>query len=279
NVFIRNIIFSLSLSLSLSLSELEQLQAEEEELKRNISEVEIERQQALAQINSLRREASRTKECLEKFNCSEWEIIEWSDSQAVFTFLYDSIELTITFGEPVDGLPFLSKTCRKIVDINFETLLHENKAPPSSLLVHRLIFQFIEDQGSWKNKCITQHHVPKMLQEISLVVSRCRLLGEEIEFLNRWGPNYNLMNIDVNNTEVKLLFSSSAAFAKFELTLTLSAHYPSVPLSFTIQNLIGNIDQDKIAAILSNVPLDNSYLKTAVKYIYQDLLQDPHLHH
>ncbi|XP_074091210.1 outer kinetochore KNL1 complex subunit KNL1 [Macrotis lagotis] len=253
--------------------ELEQLQAEEKELKRNISELEIQKQQALAQINCLQREANRTKECLEKFNCSEWEIIEWSDSQAVFTFLYDSIELTITFGEPVDGLPFLSKTCRKIIDVNFKTLLHENKAPPSSLLVHRLIFQFIEDQGSWKNKCITQHHVPKMLQEISLVVSRCRLLGEEIEFLNRWGPNYNLMNIDVNNTEVKLLFSSSAAFAKFELTLTLSAYYPSVPLSFTIQNLIGNIAQDKIAAILSNVPLDNNYLKTAVKYIYQDLLQ------
>ncbi|XP_036592580.1 kinetochore scaffold 1 [Trichosurus vulpecula] len=259
--------------------ELEQLQAEEEELKRNISELEIERQQALAQIDNLQQEANRTKKCLEKFNCSEWEIIEWSDSQAVFTFLYDSIELTITFGEPVDGLPFLSKTCRKIIDINFETLLHENKAPPSSLLVHRLIFQFIEDQGSWKNKCITQHHVPKMLQEISLVVSRCRLLGEEIEFLNRWGPKYNLMNIDVNNTEVKLLFSSSAAFSKFELTLTLSAHYPSVPLSFTIQNLIGNIAQDKIAAILSNVPLDNNYLKTAVKCIYQDLLQGPHLRH
>ncbi|KAM9071095.1 kinetochore scaffold 1 [Sarcophilus harrisii] len=259
--------------------ELEQLQAEEEKLKRNISELEIQSQQALAQINSLQREADRTKECLEKFNFSEWEIIEWSDSQAIFTFLYDSIELTITFGEPVDDLPFLSKACRKIIGVNFETLLHENKAPPSSLLVHRLIFQFIEDQESWRNKCITQHHVPKMLQEISLVVNRCRLLGEEIEFLNRWGPNYNLMNIDVNNTELKLLFSSTAAFAKFELTLTLSAHYPSVPLSFTIQNIIGNVSQDQIAAILSNVPLDNNYLKTAIKCIYQDLLQGPQLHH
>ncbi|XP_051829611.1 kinetochore scaffold 1 [Antechinus flavipes] len=259
--------------------ELEQLQAEEEKLKRNISELEIQSQQALAQINSLQREADRSKECLEKFNFSEWEIIEWSDSQAIFTFLYDSIELTITFGEPVDDLPFLNKACRKIIGVNFETLLHEKKAPPSSLLVHRLIFQFIEDQESWRNKCITQHHVPKMLQEISLVVNRCRLLGEEIEFLNRWGPNYNLMNIDVNNTELKLLFSSTAAFAKFELTLTLSAHYPSVPLSFTIQNIIGNISQDQIAAILSNVPLDNNYLKTAVKCIYRDLLQGPQLHH
>ncbi|XP_016283287.2 kinetochore scaffold 1 isoform X4 [Monodelphis domestica] len=258
--------------------ELEQLQAKEEELKRNISELEIQRQQAFAQINILQTEANTTKERLEKFNGSEWEIIEWSDSQAVFTFLYDSIELTITFGEPVDGPPFLNKICRKIVGVNFETLLNENKAPPSSLLVHRLILQFIKDQESWKNKCITQHHVPKMLQEISLVVSHCRLLGEEIEYLSRWGPKFNLMNVDVNNTQVQLLFSSSAAFAKFELTLSLSAHYPSVPVSFTIQNLIGNTAQDKIAAILSKVPLDNNYLKTAVKYIYQDLLQGPHIH-
>lgn len=41
----------------------------------------------------------------------------------------------------------------------------------------------------------------QMLQEISLVVSHCKLLGEEIEFLKRWGPNYNLISIDVNNTE------------------------------------------------------------------------------
>lgn len=32
---------------------------------------------------------------------SEWDVIEWSDDQAIFTFLYDTIELVITFGEPV----------------------------------------------------------------------------------------------------------------------------------------------------------------------------------
>ena len=35
------------------------------------------------------------------FSLSEWDVIEWSDDQAVFTFLYDTIELIITFGEPV----------------------------------------------------------------------------------------------------------------------------------------------------------------------------------
>ncbi|XP_065727778.1 LOW QUALITY PROTEIN: kinetochore scaffold 1 [Phocoena phocoena] len=253
--------------------ELEQLKTEEEKLQRNLLELEVQKKQTLAQIDFVQKQTNRTEELLNHLSLSEWDVIEWSDDQAIFTFLYDTVELTITFGEPVVGLRFLDKACRKIVDLNFQSLLDEDKAPPSSLLVHNLIFQYIEQQQSWKKKCTTQHQVPKMLQEISLVVSHCKLLGEEIEFLKRWGPNYNLMNIAVNNTELRLLFCSSAAFAKFEITLSLSAHYPSVPLPFSIQNHLGNIGLDKIAAILSKAPLEDNYLKNVVKQIYQDLLQ------
>ncbi|XP_057580228.1 kinetochore scaffold 1 isoform X2 [Hippopotamus amphibius kiboko] len=253
--------------------ELEQLKTEEEKLQRNLLELEVQKEQALAQIDFVQKQTNRTEELLDQLSMSEWDVIEWSDDQAVFTFLYDTVELTITFGEPVVGLPFLDKAYRKIVDLNFQSLLDEDKAPPSSLLVHNLIFQYIEQQESWKKKCTTQHQVPKMLQEISLVVSHCKLLGEEIEFLKRWGPNYNLMNMDVNNTELRLLFSSSAAFAKFEITLSLSAHYPSVPLPFSVQNHLGNIGQDEIAAIISKAPLEDNYLKNVVKQIYRDLLQ------
>ncbi|XP_004609829.2 kinetochore scaffold 1 [Sorex araneus] len=254
--------------------ELEQLKTKEEELKRNLLELEVQRGQILNQIDSIQKQTSKTNELLDQLSLSEWDVIEWSDDQAVFTFLYDTIELNIIFGETEVGLPFLDKSSRKIIDLNFQSLLDENEAPSSSLLVHKLIFQYIEGQESWKKKCATQLQVPKMLQEISLIVSHCRLLGEEIEFLKRWGANYNLMSIDVNNTELKLLFSSSAAFAKFEITLSLSACYPSVPLPFTFQNHIGNIGKDKITAILSKVPLEDNYLKNVVKQIYQDLLQN-----
>ncbi|XP_006073115.4 LOW QUALITY PROTEIN: kinetochore scaffold 1 [Bubalus bubalis] len=254
--------------------ELEQLKTEEEKLQRNFLELEIQKEQILAQLDFAQKQTKRTEELLDQLSLSEWDVIEWSDDQAVFTFLYDTIELIITFGEPVVGLPFLGKAYRKIVDLNFQSLLDEDKAPPSSLLVHNLIFQYIEQQESWKKICTTQHQVPKMLQEISLVVSHCKLLGEEIEFLKRWGPNYNLISIDVNNTELKLLFSSSAAFAKFEITLSLSAHYPSIPLPFSIQNHLGNIGQDEVTAVLSKVPLEDNYLKNVVKQIYRDLLQD-----
>ncbi|XP_020141537.2 outer kinetochore KNL1 complex subunit KNL1 isoform X1 [Microcebus murinus] len=259
--------------------ELEQLKTEEEELQRNLLELEVQKEQTLAQIDFLQKQTKRTEELLDQLSLSEWDIIEWSDDQAVFTFVYDTVELTISFGESVVGCCFLEKPDKKIVDMNFQSLLDEDKAPPSSILVHKLIFQYIKEQESWKKKCTTQHEIPKMLQELSMAVNHCRLLGEEIEFLKRWGPNYNLMNIDVNNTELKLLFCSSAAFAKFEITFSLSAHYPSVPLPFTIQNHLGNIGQDEIAPILSKVPPEDNYLKNVVKQIYQDLLHDCHFFH
>ncbi|XP_004400485.1 PREDICTED: protein CASC5 [Odobenus rosmarus divergens] len=258
--------------------ELEQLKTEEEKLQRNLLELEVQKEQTLAHIDFVQKQTDKTEELLDQLSLCEWEVIEWSDDQAVFTFLYDTIELTITFGETVVGLLFLDKAYRKIVDLNFQSLLDEDKAPPSSLLVHKLIFQYIEEQEFWKKKCTTQHQVPKMLQEISLVVSHCRLLGEEIEFLKRWGPNYNLMNIDVTNTELRLLFSSSTAFVKFEITLPLSVHFPTVPLPFSIQNHLGNTGHDEITAILSKVPLEDNYLKNVVKQIYQDLLQDCHFY-
>uniref|UniRef100_UPI001A9DD998 kinetochore scaffold 1 n=1 Tax=Ictidomys tridecemlineatus TaxID=43179 RepID=UPI001A9DD998 len=222
---------------------------------RKLLELEVQKEQTLAQIDFMQKQTNRTEELLNQLSLSEWDVIEWTDDQAVFTFVYDTIELIITFGEPV-----------------------EDKAPTSSLLVHKLIFQYIEEQESWKKKCTTQHQVPKMLQELSPIVNNCRLLGEEIEFLKKWGPNYNLMDIDVNNTELKLLFSSSVAFAKFAVTLSLSAHYPLVPLPFTIQNHLGNTSQDEIAAVIHKVPLADNYLKNIVKQIYQDLLQGCHFY-
>uniref|UniRef100_A0A8C0G306 Kinetochore scaffold 1 n=1 Tax=Chelonoidis abingdonii TaxID=106734 RepID=A0A8C0G306_CHEAB len=240
---------------------------------RDLSNLEVQKKQGFSEINHLQNKASDCEELLDKYNFTEWEISEWSDQQAVFTFLYDSIELIITFGPPVGGAVFKDNPCRKIVDMSFESLLDEEKAPLSSCLVQRLIFQFIESQGSWQTKCTTMHHLPQMLHEVSLVVNRCRLLGEEIEFLNRWGGKFNLLKTEVDNTKVKLLFSTSTVFAKFEVTFSLSANYPSAPLPFTVQKLIGSLGHDEISAVLSNVPLGTSYLMRMVKMIHHDLLQ------
>ncbi|XP_010213915.1 PREDICTED: protein CASC5 [Tinamus guttatus] len=256
--------------------ELENLRAQEEELQRELSDLETEKEQVLAEINQLQKKEKGCEELLNTYNnFNEWEISEWSDQQAVFTFLYDSVEFTVVFGSQIDGDFFGGIPCRKIVSMSFESLLDEEEAPLSSRLVQRLIFQFIESKGCWQERCPTLHYLPQVLHDISLVVSRCKVLGEEIEFLEKWGGKFNLLKTDINNTEVKLLFSSSTAFAKFTLTLSLSANYPSASLPFTAQTKIGNIGEEEISAVLSKVPTGYHYLRRMVSSIHQNLLQGP----
>ncbi|NWW88186.1 KNL1 protein, partial [Rhynochetos jubatus] len=255
--------------------ELESLKAQEEELQRELSDLETQNEQMLVQMNQLKEEEKSCQELLEKYDFTEWEIAEWSEQRAVFNFLYDSVVLTVVFGPPVDGDVFGEDPSRKIVSLNFESLLDEEQAPASSCLVQRLIFQFIESQGCWQEKCPTLYYLPQVLHDISLVVSRCKTLGEEIEFLERWGGKFNLLKMSISDTTVKLLFSASTAFAKFELTLSLPANYPSTSLPFTVQNQIGNIGEEEISAVLSDVPVGYHYLRRIVSSIHQNLLQHP----
>ncbi|XP_075050625.1 outer kinetochore KNL1 complex subunit KNL1-like [Mixophyes fleayi] len=114
--------------------------------------------------------------------------------------------------------------------------------------------------------------MPQLLFEVSLVVSRCRLLGEEVQYLTKWGAKYNLVLTQVQNKQVRLLFSSLAAFVKFELTVHFSESYPTVPLAFTVLNRIGNIDHSRLTAVMSKVPVGLWLLKRAVKSIYENFL-------
>ncbi|NXC34757.1 KNL1 protein, partial [Campylorhamphus procurvoides] len=255
--------------------ELESLRAQEKELQRELSEMETEDEQMLVQMGELKKTEKSCQVILEKYDFTEWEILKWSEQQAVFHFLYDSVELTVVFGPPVDGDDFGVDPSRTIISLNFESFLDVEQAPPSSRLVQRLIFQFIESQGSWQEKCPTLYYLPQVLHDISLVVNRCKILGEEMEFLERWGGKFNLLKTDIKDTEVKLLFSASAAFAKFELTLSLSPNYPSAPLPFSVQTRIGNIGEKEISAVLSSVPVGHHYLRRIVTSIHQSLLQNP----
>ncbi|NXK95184.1 KNL1 protein, partial [Formicarius rufipectus] len=239
-----------------------------------LSEMETEDEQMLLQMDELKTTEKNCQKILEKYDFTEWEILEWSEQQAVFHFLYDSLELTVVFEPPVDGDDLGVDPSRTIISLNFESFLDVEQAPPSSCLVQRLIFQFIESQGNWQEKCPTLYYLPQVLHDISLVVNRCKILGEEIEFLERWGGKFNLLKTDIKDTEVKLLFSASAAFAKFELTLSLSSNYPSVPLPFSVQIHIGNIGEKEISAVLSSVSAGHHYLRRIVTLIHQNLLQD-----
>ncbi|NXJ68004.1 KNL1 protein, partial [Rostratula benghalensis] len=169
-------------------------------LCRELAGLEAENEQILVQMDQLKEKEKSCRELVEAYDFTEWEITEWSEQQAVFSFLYDAVELTVVFGPPVDGDDFGEDPSRQIVSLNFESLLDEEKAPPSSCLVQRLIFQFIESQGCWQEKCPTLYYLSQVLHEVSLVVSRCKVLGEEIEFLERWGGKFNLLKTEVVDT-------------------------------------------------------------------------------
>ncbi|XP_033917345.1 kinetochore scaffold 1 [Melopsittacus undulatus] len=255
--------------------ELENLKAQEEQLQRELSELETENEQMVAEMTQLKKKEESCKEILERYDFTEWQITEWSEQHAIFSFLYDAIELIVVFGTPTDGDVFSEDPSRKIVSLNFESFLDEEEAPRPSCLVQRLIFQFIQSRGCWQEKCPTLSHLPQALHDISLVVNRCKILGEELEYLERWGGKFNLLKTEISDTKVKLLFSASKAFAKFGLTLSLSATYPSAPLPFTVQHHIGNIGEEEISAVVSKVPVGYHYLRRIVSSIHQSLLQDP----
>ncbi|XP_026520103.1 kinetochore scaffold 1 [Notechis scutatus] len=253
--------------------ELENYKSQQDNLQRGQSDLSDKKQQIISEINQLQRNVRSCQELTEKYNFSEWVIKEWNDHQAVFTFLYDSIELTVGFKCPLDDATFRNKLSWEIVSLNFETLLDETKAAPTAKLVHKLIFQFIDSQKSWQKKCSAVHQLSQMLHDLSLVVNRCQLLGEEIEFLNKWGGKFYLLKTEVNNTNVSFLFSSSTPFAKFEVELSLSANYPTSPIVFTIQKCTGNLGHDEISVILSSVPVGANYLKRMVNQISCHLRQ------
>ncbi|XP_026653676.1 outer kinetochore KNL1 complex subunit KNL1 [Zonotrichia albicollis] len=255
--------------------ELQNITAQEEELLRELAQMDAEDELGLAEMEKLKNTERTCLEILEKYDFTEWELTEWSEQQAVFNFLYDSVTLTVVFGPPIDDEVFAAHPSRSIMSLDFESFLDEEQAPPSSCLVQKLIFQFIESQGCWQRKCPKLCYLPQALFDISLVVNRCRVLGDELEFLQRWGAKFQLLETDIKDTEVKLLFSSSVAFAKFELTLAVSHDYPAAVPPFRVHTHIGDIGEKEVAAVLSRVPAGHHYLQRAVTSIHQNLLQAP----
>ncbi|KAM8921388.1 outer kinetochore KNL1 complex subunit KNL1 [Pelodytes ibericus] len=256
-------------------TEIENLKSQEENSIKACEQLEDRKQHVLTQIGCLQDDARSLAKRLSENTFSEWELDTWTDDKSVFYFLYDSLELNITFGDIVDSLHFIDQPCRQISSVRLESSMDDDSAPPSSLLVHRLIMQFIEKKGCLQKHYKTQRDLPQLLFELSLVVSRCRLLGEELQYLMKWGAKYNILKMQVHHTEVKLLFSSLAAGAKFELVIKLTEAYPTLPLSFTVVNHIGKIGHSAISAVFSKVPVGPWCLKRTVNELYENLLIPP----
>ncbi|KAK6479188.1 kinetochore scaffold 1-like, partial [Huso huso] len=273
-----------------SISELElavkAMEEEFEHLKTHEANIERERLNLYSEQKNMKSKLCKLQEKKRQLEMSiqelsslaEWTLSEWLDERAVFTFLNGSLELELIFGETVDGVQFNGKPGKKILDIKVYTLLDDEAAPSSSLVAHKLITQFFESKGSLCQKYTTQQDLQKLLLDISLVVCRCRLLGEELHYLQKNGPaKFEILEMVILNTDIKIIFSSFKAFAKFEITLSLTPVYPASRLHLSsFNNYIGNASCDQVEQIISTVKPANSYLTRIVEKIHQNLLTKEH---
>ncbi|XP_075700916.1 outer kinetochore KNL1 complex subunit KNL1 isoform X2 [Rhinoderma darwinii] len=252
-------------------AEIDRLQLQEQHCIKESAELEAKKQKFLGQTGCLQEEARVIENKIES-SFTEWQLVKWTDKDGAFTFLYESLDLSISFGDYIDGESFNNQQCRRISSVTVESQMDDELAAPSSVLVHKLISQYIEKKGPFHETYKTQNNVPQLLFDLSLVVSRCRLLGEELEYLMKWGAIYNVLKAQVQDQEVRLVFSSLAALLKFELIIQLSEAYPTVPLAITVNNIIGSVADRTVTEILSNVPVGLWYLKRIVKSIHEHLL-------
>ncbi|XP_041070225.1 kinetochore scaffold 1 [Carcharodon carcharias] len=248
--------------------ELKKLQAEHHDVESQLAKViaEKELQEKAAHLCDLKQEF---QELL------EWTLFLYQDGQAVYRFLYESLELTLKFGEPECGGVSSGEKCRRILDINLISTLDEGEAPLHSKLVHELIMTYWESQGSWHDIYTNESQLPMLLLDVSLVVGRCRLLGDELEYLLNWGSKFDILKTEIQQMDVKYLFSSYDALSKFELTFHFKPSYPWCPLQFTFNSWFGNISGEHINEILLTVKPGPKYLTRIMKCLFLTLLIIP----
>ncbi|CAN2390001.1 Cancer susceptibility candidate 5, partial [Pristimantis euphronides] len=99
------------------------LKTQEQLFVRENLELEEKKQRLLGQLDCLQEEAGVIDKCLQEPSFTEWELVKWTDKAAAFIFLYGSLELSITFGDYIDGENFYNRPCRKISGVTVESQL------------------------------------------------------------------------------------------------------------------------------------------------------------
>ncbi|XP_064195599.1 kinetochore scaffold 1 [Anguilla rostrata] len=263
------------LTLELKQQELESLNMALADNERRVCELELEKNSTAGKVRKLQDETVELEKQITVLDrLTEWRLSEKTDDRAVFTFLYDSMGLEVLFEKPADKTMTGEETEQNVADITFQLELDEENSHCYARLVHSLLGQFIQNESSWAQRYPTSRHIPALLHDVALVVSRCRLLGEEIHRLQKWGSlRLDILEIGCVNSQVRILFSSLKACAKFELTLAVTPAYPFTGLQLiNFQNYIGNTRIDQVEEIIAAETLAKNYLTRIVKRIHNVLL-------
>ncbi|XP_077590645.1 uncharacterized protein knl1 [Stigmatopora nigra] len=239
--------------------------------KRQMYEMDLQTRQASRKLDILKNETKNLQGFVKMLNIvTEWRFGEKMDNHTIYTFLYDTLHLQVVHkGDSAE-----KEAEKKTSNINFKFLLDEEKSQDHTRLVHKLLSQYIEGETAWVEKYPTYRHIPKLLHDVSLVVSHCRLLGEEIRLMRMWGGlRLNIVDISCVDTRVNITFSSVKRLSRFEVTLSVSLvnHFYVVQLQ-AFNNFFGDATACQIKQIVESFSPGKKHLTKIVKKINCDLL-------
>nr|XP_057913685.1 kinetochore scaffold 1 isoform X2 [Doryrhamphus excisus] len=239
--------------------------------ERQICELEMQKKQTSSKLDYLKADVANLEGSIAIFNMlNEWRLKEKTDQYAVYTFLSDTLHLQLMY----KGNGAAEDPEHEISHITFTFLLDDTRSQCHARLVHKLLSQHIDSQTAWVEKYPTSSRVQELLSDVSLVVSHCRLLGEEIRLLKMWGGlRLNIVDIRCVDTRVHILFSSLRTCAKFEVTFSVSldTHIYSLQVH-SFNAIIGNTTIQQIESIIESFIPAKKLLTNVIKKINTDLL-------
>ncbi|XP_073722266.1 uncharacterized protein knl1 [Misgurnus anguillicaudatus] len=244
------------------------------ETESEIDQLQIQQRTLEGQEEKLREECSGFKSHLATLNSlNEWRLEKTDERGALFTFLHNTVHLQVKLQTPA-GNEWMTEGVEQNMDVSLSFQLNVDKSECHASMVHKLLALHEKSQTQWMQKYPTTRHIPELLHDVSLVVGRLRLLGEEIHRLKKWGGlRLCIRQITCVDTKVQIIFSSLKAFEKFELSLMVTPDYPFGPLQIQdFRNHIGNTRLGQIEDIVSSVKPDKNYLTNILKKIHSDLL-------
>ncbi|AWP20304.1 putative protein CASC5 [Scophthalmus maximus] len=242
--------------------------------ERQTIEVELQKKHNSSKLNRLKAETRNLESHVTVLQMvNEWRFGEQSDSCTVYTFLHDTLHLQLVY-EKSKGTDADTQSERKISHISFKLQLDDEKSQFHARLVHQLLSGYIEGETPWVKKYPTSRHVPKLLHDVGLVVSRCRLLGEELRLLKLWGGlRLDILDISCVDTRLHVVFSRLKTLSKFEVVFSVSLIDRLCVVEVeSFHNVMGNTTIQQIKEIVASFSPAKNLVTRIVKKIHHDLL-------
>uniref|UniRef100_A0A1A8TY50 Cancer susceptibility candidate 5 n=1 Tax=Nothobranchius furzeri TaxID=105023 RepID=A0A1A8TY50_NOTFU len=243
--------------------------------ERQISELELETKQNSSKLEQMKAEKSSLQKHIDILNMmNEWRLGERTNKSTCYTFLHNTMFLQLEY-EQLERSDADGGCEKKITNIAFKFELHPEKSQPHARLVHKLVSQYMEGESGWVEKYSTSQDVPKLLHDVSLVVSRCRMLGEELRLLKMWGGlRFDILDISCMDTQVRVVFSSMKRCSKFEVVFDVGL--TDQLCAFQVQsfkNVFGSSSIQQIEDIVASLASGRKLLTRIIKKIHETLLQ------